>query len=295
MRSTAAKKSADFAFKNGNPVKPTTVIVFPNCKINLGLRILRKRSDGYHDLESVFYPLPFYDALELVPSAEPALSFSCSGQAIPGNAGDNLCVKAYELLKKDFPRIRGIQLHLHKAIPSGAGLGGGSADGAFTLQLLNTYSDLQIPQQALLRYASLLGSDCPFFILNTPCLATGRGEELSAIDMYLHAYNIVLVNPGISISTREAFAGISPAVPEKPVSQVIRQPLETWKAELVNDFETTVFDRYPAIRSIKEALYDQGAIYASLTGTGSTVYGIFPKETAISLSFNNYFVKQLPG
>jgi 4-diphosphocytidyl-2-C-methyl-D-erythritol kinase len=272
------------------------VIVFPNCKINLGLRVLRKRSDSYHDLETVFYPLPFYDVLELLSSPGTSLSFTASGLTVTGDTADNLCVKAYALLKKDFPGLPAAQMHLHKAIPAGAGLGGGSADAAYALQLINKKFGLQLSPPTLVRYALELGSDCPFFIVNQPCLARGRGEELMPIELDISAYRFILVNPGIPISTGRAFMDITPAVPEKPVSQVIRQPVETWKEELVNDFESPVFTQYPTIRAIKEELYRKGAIYASLSGSGSTVYGLFPKDTTASLSFDkNYFIKELAG
>lgn len=269
------------------------MIVFPNCKINLGLRILRKRNDGYHDLETVFYPLPFYDALELIPTHEQELSFSTSGITISGDPADNLCVKAYHLLKKDFTQLPGARLHLHKAIPAGAGLGGGSADGAFTLILFNKRFGLELSESDLIRYALELGSDCPFFIINHPCLATSRGEELTRIELELQAYRFVLVNPGIMIPTGKAFAGITPAVPERSVSDIIHQPVETWKTALINDFEKTVFVQYPEIAAIKQQLYDKGAVYASLSGTGSTVYGIFPKDLVSNLDFpGHYFVRQ---
>lgn len=272
------------------------MIVFPNCKINLGLRVLQKRSDNYHDLETVFFPLPFYDVLELIPAPHVPLSFTASGLAVAGDAADNLCVKAYELLKKDFPGLPGGQLHLHKAIPAGAGLGGGSADAAFTLQLLNKRFGLALSEDALARYALELGSDCPFFMINTPCFATARGEELTPIELDLSAYRFILVNPGISIHTGEAFSAITPAVPEKSLRIIIRQPVDTWKDELVNDFEPTVFQQYPAIQSIKEELYSQGAVYSSLSGSGSTVYGIFPKDKTVQPDFDkSYFIKQVAG
>lgn len=272
------------------------MIVFPNCKINLGLRVLRKRSDNYHDLETVFYPLPFYDALELIPSPGTSLSFTTTGLAIAGDDTDNLCVKAYGLLKKDFPEIPGIQMHLHKAIPAGAGLGGGSADAAFALQLLNKRFRLSLSQDELIRYASELGSDCPFFIINTPCFATAKGEKLTPIQPDLSAYRFILVNPGISIHTGKAFSAITPAVPEKSLRTIIMQPVDTWQDELVNDFEPTVFEQYPGIRLVKEELYRKGAVYASLSGSGSTVYGIFPKKMAVQLSFDeSYFIRQLTG
>ncbi|MEO5563301.1 MAG: 4-(cytidine 5'-diphospho)-2-C-methyl-D-erythritol kinase [Chitinophagaceae bacterium] len=270
------------------------MISFPNCKINLGLRILRKRDDGYHDLETVFYPLPFYDVLELIHSNNTGLSFTSTGLTISGNKNDNLCVKAYELLKKDFPAIPAAQLHLHKTIPMGAGLGGGSADGAFTLQLLNNKFNLGLSQEQLTGYALTLGSDCPFFIINKPCIGTGRGEKLEPANVDLSAYRIILINPAISIHTGSAFSGIQPSVPDKPVASIIQQPVKTWRSELINDFETTVFKQHPEIKEIKDKLYKQGAIYASMSGSGSTVYGIFPKDKSVQFSCPaHYFIKEL--
>lgn len=207
---------------------------------------------------------------------------------------DNLCVKAYELLKKEYPSITGGHIHLHKAIPSGAGLGGGSADAAFTLQLINKQAGLGLSSEQLLRFALQLGSDGPFFIINQPCFATSRGEELTPVKVDLSGYQIVLVNPGIHISTANAFTGIIPAIPGKSVYDIIQQPINTWKNELLNDFESIVFRQYPAIQAIKDTLYGHGAIYASMSGSGSTVYGIFERDMTLNFSFpDTYFVKQL--
>jgi len=275
------------------------VIVFPNCKINLGLRILSKRTDGYHDLETVFYPLSFYDALEVIPDEVKDLNasrvlFSNSGLSINGNTNDNLCIKAYNLLKKDFPQLAGIQMHLHKAIPSGAGLGGGSADAAFTLKLLNEKFNLALSTDQLINYALQLGSDCPFFIINKPCFATGRGEILEPATIDLSAYKFIIINPGIHISTTNAFSGITPALPAKSVKEIIQQPIETWKNELINDFEKTIFSQHPEIAMIKKKLYDDGALYSSMSGSGSTVYGIFEKDNDTKFHFpSNYFIKKL--
>jgi 4-diphosphocytidyl-2-C-methyl-D-erythritol kinase len=272
------------------------VIVFPNCKINLGLRIISKRDDGYHDLETIFYPLPFYDALEIIRSKEdgPSVLFSASGTVIEGNKENNLCVKAYDLIKKIHPSLPTATIHLHKAIPSGAGLGGGSADAAFTLQLLNTKFDLALSTDQLISYALQLGSDCPFFIVNKPCFATGRGEILQEIILDLPDYKFVVVNPGIHISTAQAFDGITPAPPARSVKEIIQQPVETWKAELINDFEKNIFIQHPEIATIKNKLYDNGAIYASMSGSGSTVYGIFKKNAVVDLRLpENYFIKEL--
>ena len=268
------------------------MIVFPNCKINLGLHILGKREDGFHNLETVFYPVPFKDALELIPSTNTNTEFTGSGLAVDGNETDNLCVKAYHLLKKDFPEIPAVKIHLHKAIPLGAGLGGGSADAAFMLKLLNEKFKLNLSTDQLINYAQQLGSDCPFYIINKPCFATGRGEVLEEITVDLSAYKMVLINPGIHIKTGWAFSNITPALPVKSIKEIIQQPISSWKHELKNDFETAVFTAHPAIKEIKEKLYSQGAIYAAMSGSGSTVFGFF-NTTIDTIPFKNknYFIK----
>lgn len=268
------------------------MVFFPNCKINLGLNIVGKRTDGYHDLETFFYPVHLKDAIEVI--EKPDFQFSASGLDINGNSNDNLCVKAYDLLKKDFPGLPPVHIHLHKAIPTGAGLGGGSADGAFTLKLLNKKFKLELSQKQLMDYALQLGSDCPFFIINKPCYATGRGEMLEESGPDLSGHKIVLVHPGIHISTSWAFAHISPRKPIKPFKEIIRQPVEIWKQELKNDFEQPVFNEYPEIKQIKDDLYAAGAVYAAMSGSGSAVYGIFKKVEDIDVSFpKSYFVKTL--
>lgn len=276
------------------------MIVFPNCKINLGLRILRKRSDGYHDLETVFYPLPITDILEIIryPVYQKIFTvpLSKSGFVIDGDPSENLCVKAFKLLKRDFPRLPNVQMHLHKSIPAGAGLGGGSADGAFTLQVLNKEFELGLSVEELQHYALKLGSDCPFFIVNKPCYASGRGEILEPVELDLSAYNLVIVNPGISINTGRAFLHIRPAIPEISIKEIIKQPLERWKDELVNDFESWVFKSYPSIVEIKDQLYVDGALYASMSGSGSTVFGIFARDHIPQINFPpDYFVRTLAG
>ncbi len=269
---------------------------FPNCKINLGLHILDKREDGFHNLETVFYPVAFKDALELLPNTTNTteIEFTGTGLAVDGNTDDNLCVKAYHLIKKDFTQLPAIKIHLHKAIPMGAGLGGGSADASFMLQMLNDKFKLNLSTSKLLNYSLLLGSDCPFFIINKPCFATGRGELLEEIKVDLSAYKIVLVNPGIHVNTRWAFSNISPSLPKKSVKEIVLQTIETWKAELKNDFETAVFAAHPQVKEIKETLYQQGAIYAAMSGSGSTVFGIFESNAgAVSLKHSNYFIKTI--
>ena len=251
------------------------MVTFPNCKINLGLNIVNKRGDGYHDIETVFFPVPLKDALEVIEKEK--FEFSTSGSAIEGGTENNLCVKAYHLLKKDIPHLPVVQMHLHKAIPMGAGLGGGSADGAFTLKLLNKKFELHLSEKQLINYSLQLGSDCPFFISNIPCFATGRGEKFEPIEMDLSEYKIVIIHPVIHISTALAFANIKPLKPGKSIKQIVQQPISTWKDELKNDFEEPVFAKYPEIKKIKDALYNAGAIYASMSGSGSAVYGIFRK------------------
>ncbi|MBK5270068.1 MAG: 4-(cytidine 5'-diphospho)-2-C-methyl-D-erythritol kinase, partial [Bacteroidia bacterium] len=215
------------------------MIVFPNCKINLGLNILRKRSDKHHDLETVFYPVPLTDILEIVTNKEPRNShkipFTSSGLPIITDSG-NLCIKAYKLLKKKFPEIPRVRMHLHKVIPLGAGLGGGSADASFSLKLLNKKFDLGLSKVQLLKYALQIGSDCPFFIVNKPCIASGRGEKMKEIPLDLSEFKLVIVNPGIHIDTGHAFRQIVPAVPEKSLEEVITEPITRWKDELKNDF-----------------------------------------------------------
>lgn len=281
------------------------MIFFPNAKINLGLNILTKRSDGYHDLETIFYPVQINDAIEVIETNKVQLSmlnaqFSLTGLSMDNDAENNLCIKAYRLLKKDFSQLPPVQMHLHKSIPIGAGLGGGSADGAFTLQLLNKKSDLSLSKKQLSGYALQLGSDCPFFILNKPCFATGRGELLEQIEIDLGDYKILIVHPGIHISTAWAFSHLPESRQRrepgsyKRIKEIIRQPKSTWKEELKNDFEIPVFSQYPEIKKIKDDLYNAGAIYSSMSGSGSAVYGIFEKNKTLALSFpENYFIKEI--
>ncbi len=271
------------------------MVTFPNCKINLGLHITRKRQDGYHDLETVFYPVQLRDALEVI--REPAMvdgqssiDFSSTGLAISGDVSTNLCVKAYHLLQKDFPQLPAVKMHLHKTIPMGAGLGGGSADGAFALKLLNDKFHLGLAEQQLINYALQLGSDCPFFIINKPCFATGRGEIMQPIPLDLSAYKFVLVNPQIHINTGWAFSNITPQQPSTSIQTIIQQPIESWKDSLVNDFEKPAINQYPEIGLIKKQLYSKGAVYASMTGSGSTVVGLFNNDMDVHFSFPQYFI-----
>lgn len=269
------------------------MVTFPNAKINIGLQVTGKRADGFHNIETIFYPIPLKDALEIIPSStDDPITFSTSGNSILGSPDDNLCLKAYQLLKKDFQHIPSIQLHLHKVIPMGAGLGGGSADGAFTLQLLNQQFGLQIPTAQLMEYALTLGSDCPFFILNEPSYATGRGEKLEPVVCNLSAYKILIVNPGIHINTRTAFEQLTLRTSHTSLREAIQFPVEDWRHAIKNDFESPVFNQYPAVQDIAQQLYAAGASFSSMSGTGSTVFGIFKKELSPILSFpESYFQK----
>ena len=274
------------------------MIVFPNCKINLGLNILNKRSDGYHNLETIFYPIALKDSLEIIENRQtvksPTFPFTTSGIPISGKPSSNLCVKAYRLLKQDFPDIPGVKIHLHKIIPSGAGLGGGSADAAFSLKVMNELFGLHLTNDQLIHYAAKLGSDCPFFIINKPCFAQGRGEILEEIQLDLTHFKFVIVNPLIHIDTGRAFLNMIPSKPKKTIKEIIAGPMESWKDELKNDFEKIIFPQHQEIMEIKESLYSHGAIYASMSGSGSTIFGIFPKEQQLQLGFHpSYFVKEL--
>ncbi len=257
------------------------MVIFPNCKINLGLHITGKRPDGFHDLETVFYPIPLKDILEVVPSTE--LQFDSSGLSIPGNPDNNLCLKAYHLLKQDFPTLPPVHLHLHKIIPMGAGLGGGSADGAFTLRLINEKYRLNIPTQQLIEYAAKLGSDCPFFILNKACYATGRGEILNQLPLDLSNYHFVLVNPEIHVNTKWAFEQITPSPSGKNLLSILEQPIDEWRNYLFNDFEAPITKAYPSIGIIKDQLYKLGASYAAMSGSGSTLFGIFKTKPSTEI------------
>ncbi len=293
------------------------MLVFPNCKINLGLQILNKREDGFHNLATVFYPVQLKDVLEIIQKDDAnsptqnselktqdsqlktknsELSFTSSGLEIAGDEQNNLCIKAYNLLKKEFPSLPPVQIHLHKAIPMGAGLGGGSSDGAFALKLLNEKFQLGLNNEQLIGYALQLGSDCPFFILNKPCYATGRGEILEPVDLDLSAYQFVIVNPGIHVHTGWAFEQLkiqsSDRLERPDLRKIIQQPITTWKDELKNDFEEVVAKEHGEIATIKQQLYDAGALYASITGSGSTVFGIFEKGDEVKIKNNKEWLME---
>ena len=247
-----------------------------NCKINLGLQILRKREDGYHEIHTVFYPTDFFTDILTIDSSDDELEFVCQSTEDIGSSEDNLCVKAFRLLQADFG-IKGVKITLEKHIPSGAGLGGGSADAAFTLKMLAEFFSLPVSNEQLKAYAAQLGSDVPFFIDNVPMYASGRGEILEPIDLDLSAYNIYIRKPDVSVSTREAYAGVTPKMPVTDVRDIIKRPITEWILELHNDFEDSIFPKHPELVMLKSKCYAKGAIYASMTGSGTAVYGIFPK------------------
>jgi 4-diphosphocytidyl-2-C-methyl-D-erythritol kinase len=255
------------------------MIIFPNAKINLGLHVTGKREDGFHNLETVFYPVSLKDALEIIPAPDKEFRFTSSGLVIPGEPCDNLVVKAFRLLQSRFA-LPEVHIHLHKAIPTGAGLGGGSSDAAFTLTLLNRLFSLNLDKAGLEELALLLGSDCPFFIRNMPVFATGRGNKFQDISLDLSGYQIRFAFPGVHVSTREAFEGISIRPHEQSPYAICSFPVNEWKGRLVNDFEESVFLTHPEIAEAKEQFYRDGAVYASMTGSGSAVYGIFTSGQA---------------
>ncbi|OGX84811.1 4-(cytidine 5'-diphospho)-2-C-methyl-D-erythritol kinase [Hymenobacter lapidarius] len=252
------------------------MLVFPNAKLNLGLYLTERRPDGFHNLETVFLPLPWTDALEILPAetGHPT-SIALTGRPIPGNPATNLCVRAYELLQADFPQLPPVQMYLHKIVPIGAGLGGGSADAAFALRAVNELFGLGISSETLEGYARRLGADCAFFIQNKPVLAVERGDVFQEIDLSLTGTGCVVVYPNLHISTPEAFAGITPRPPAHALREALAQPLETWRDIVSNDFEQSLAPKYPVLAAIKQQLYAAGATYASLSGSGSAVYGLW--------------------
>lgn len=270
------------------------MITYPNAKINLGLNIVEKRPDGYHNLETVFYPINLQDALEVnLLEGEEEFSLKVSGVPIEGEPENNLVVKAYRLLKKDYPEMSAIDIHMYKHIPTGAGLGGGSADAAFMIKLLNDKFKLNLSIEKMEEYAAILGADCAFFIQNKPVFATGIGNIFETIQLSLKGYYLVLVKPDIFVSTKDAFAHIIPTQPTQPLKEIIRMPVETWRATMKNDFEDSVFQKFPEIAAIKDKLYDLGAVYASMSGSGSSVYGIFREQVEfVDEIFSGCFCRQ---
>lgn len=247
-----------------------------NAKINIGLQIVRKRPDGYHDLQTVFYPTDFFTDFLKISPAEEDIVFQMESQEDLGSNDNNLCVKAFHLLQKDFSISR-VEIFLKKGIPSGAGLGGGSADAAFTLKMLRDIFQLPINQEKMIEYALQLGSDVPFFLLNKPVYATGRGEVMTPIDLDLSQYRLKIVKPDIHISTKEAYAGVTPRESEVFLPEILKKDPKVWNGSVFNDFEASLFQKIPALKTVKEGLYREGALYASMSGSGSAFFGVFPK------------------
>lgn len=265
------------------------MVTFPNAKINLGLNVLSRRPDGYHNISSCFYPVDWKDILEIVPFDN--FVFDATGIDIPGNPHENLCVRAYELIKADHD-IPPVHIHLHKLIPLGAGLGGGSSDGTFTLKMLDDLFELKLGSDRLLKYAAQLGSDCPFFIANAARLVSGVGDQFEELSVNISGLSICIVHPKEHIDTREAYTGIVPQSPDVSIKEILlNTPVSEWRLTLKNDFEDTVMDKLPVLCGIKEVLYEHGAIYASMTGSGSAMYGLFRTDAELSnleTSFGHY-------
>jgi len=247
-----------------------------NCKINLGLHIVRKRPDGYHDLETVFYPTNFFTDKLVIESSSSELEFECISEWDTGPDEKNLCVKAFHLLAQDYG-IHGVKITLEKHIPIGAGLGGGSADAACTLLALCEHFGLDISPQKLHQYALQLGSDVPFFLYNTPAYATGRGDILEKIPLDLSNYRIEIVKPDIFVSTAEAYGGVTPKIPQNSIPEILQQQVKSWRDSLKNDFEESVFAKHPALAELKQSFYNRGAVYAAMSGSGSAIFGIFER------------------
>ena len=273
------------------------MIVYPNAKINIGLNVVEKRPDGYHNLETVFYPIGLQDILEIkvldegnVP--ECGYKLKITGTILDGSPEDNLVVRAFKMLKHDF-NLPPVSIGLYKHIPTGAGLGGGSSDAAFTIKTLNKRFDLRLTDEQMEDYCTRLGADCPFFIKDTPVFATGIGNEFHPVSFSLKGKHLVLVKPDIFVSTKDAYAKVNVRRPDTPLPELLAQPLETWKDTVINDFERSVFSKYPEIAAIKDSMYDIGAVYASMSGSGSSVFGIFDEPVEnIDDVFSGMFCRQ---
>ena len=266
------------------------MLTYPNAKINIGLNVVERRSDSYHNIETVFYPIGLSDVLEVVPSETCSdYSFSSAGITLDGDPEDNLIVRAYRLLRSEY-QFDPVDITLVKQIPYGAGLGGGSSDAAFMLKSINELFSLKITTKKLEKLASILGADCPVFIRNKPVFATGTGNVFTPIKLSLKGYFLLLVKPDIHVSTPEAYSLIAPEKPEISLLSLINTPINEWKETIKNDFEKSVFGKHPAIAEIKNKLYNMGAMYASMSGSGSAVYGIFETQPMQNELFEGCFV-----
>jgi len=253
------------------------MITFPNCKINLGLWVTQRRPDGYHNIQTVMLPVPWCDVLEMIPAGDTETTLTITGTHIASPVEENLCYKAWRLMTDKYA-VPPVTMHLHKVIPTGAGLGGGSSDGAFALKMLNTMFQLNLDNETLRSLAVQLGMDCPFFIANVPALSTGRGEFLEPVSLALDGYYLVIAKPAVHVSTAAAFLGIKSLQRENSINEITSLPLQEWKHELHNDFENSVFNLYPEIQDIKYTMYRNKAVYASMSGSGSAVFGLFKEQ-----------------
>ena len=272
-------------------VKKLLMICFPNAKINLGLNIVSRRNDGFHNLETIFYPINLKDGLEIINSeSQEQYQFFQTGIKIDGDPSTNIVIKALELIKNHSKiNIPNIDIHLLKKIPTGAGLGGGSSDAAFMLKLLNEAYNLDIPSNELIELALQIGADCPFFLYNKPAFASGIGNLLEPIDLDLSGMYLLIVKPDVFISTKEAYSMVSPKSPTLSLKEIVARPLYEWKELMKNDFEDPIFKKYPQICKIKQQLYEFGATYASMSGSGSSLYGIFNEKPHFQKLFNNHY------
>ncbi len=269
------------------------MILFPNCKINIGLRILSKRADGYHELETLMYPVRgLCDALEIIPGETEGVSFSASGLPVDAPLEKNLCIRAYEALRRRYP-LGGVKIHLHKKVPMGAGLGGGSADAAYVIRGLSELFGLGLSLSEMEAVAAEIGSDTAFFVSGSPALATGRGEVLRPVEFSLRGYRLVIVKPSFGVSTAQAYARVKPAPTDVSLWHLLAQPVSAWKDSVFNDFEPSVFAQFPHLKHLKECLYEAGATYAAMSGSGSAIFGLFPGNETIPLpNLSDEFVYQ---
>ncbi len=259
------------------------MVSFPHCKINLGLRIINKRPDGFHNIETCFYPVPWTDILEIIPAS--SFSFANTGIVVGSKVEDNLCVRTYRMLQKDF-NLPPVAMHLHKIVPMGAGLGGGSSDATHTLSMLNHIFELGLPLDKLRYFAAQLGSDCAFFVGRQAMIGTGRGELLAEVNVSLSGKFLIIVKPDVQIPTAEAYQQVVPSNQDISIREIVEgQRLEDWRHTLVNDFESGIFKRYPVLKEIKDALYAKGALFASMSGSGSSVFGVFNGFVDLKKSF----------
>lgn len=263
------------------------MITFPNAKINLGLNIVSRRPDGYHNIATVFYPIPLTDALEIVPAKRAETTLTCHGRAVNCPAEKNLVMKAYRMMEREFS-LPPVEMHLVKHIPDGAGLGGGSSDASFCLRMLNGMFDLGCSDEELAAMAAKIGADCPFFIHNKPMMATGIGDVFSHISVNLHGMHLLLVKPDVSVPTKAAYAHVTPAEPKKSIPEILSEDMKNWQSELVNDFEASVFAQYPSLKQIKQAIIASGANYSAMSGSGSSMFGIFESAEMAENAAQNF-------